>query len=127
MLTYLSKAFDCKAHDLLIAKLGTYDFSDTALHYVCLHLSNRKQCVCINNAYINYQKIISSVPQGSMLGPIFFNLTVNDLFFFVSDVSLYNFADDSTLSAFVKTILELTDILQSGSKIVIDWFKNKKQ
>ena len=74
--------------------------------------------------YSNYQKIISSVPQESILGPIFFNLSINDLFFFVSDVSLHNFADDNTISAFAETTLELIDILQSGSEIVINWFKN---
>ena len=126
MLTDLSKAFDCIAHDLLIAKLAAYGFSDTALRYIYSYLSNRKQCVRINNTYSNYQKIISRVSQGSILGPIFFNLSMNDLLFFVSDVSLHNFADDNTLSAFAETILELIDILQSGSEIVIDWFKNNK-
>ena len=123
MLTDLSKAFDCIAHDLLIAKLVAYGFSDTALRYVYSYLSNQKQCVRINNMYSNYQKIISGVPQGSISGPIVFNLSINDLFFFVSDVSLHNFADTS---AFAETILELTDVLQSGSEIVIDWFKNNK-
>ena len=41
-------------------------------------------------------------------------------------MSLHNFADGNTLYAFAKTILELIDILQSGSEIVIDWFKNNK-
>ena len=126
VLTDLSKAFDCLAHDLLIAKLVAYGFSDTALRYIYWYLSNRKQCVRINNKFSNYQKIISGVPQGSILGPIFFNLSTNDIFFFVSDVSLHNFADDNTLSAFAEKILELIDILQSGSEIVIDWFKNNK-
>ena len=125
VLTGPSKGFDCIAHDLLIAKLAAYGFSDTALGYVYSYLSNRKQCVRINNMYSNYQKIISGVAQGSILGSIFFNLSINDLFFFVSEVSLYNFTDDNTLSAFAKTILELINVLQSGSEI-IDWFKNNK-
>ena len=126
VLTDLYKAFDCIAHDLLIAKLVACGFSDTALRYIYSYLSNRKQCVRINNTFSNYQKIISGVPQGSILGPIFFNLSINALFFFVSDISLHNFADDNTLSAFAETILELIDILQSGSEIVSDWFKNNK-
>ena len=126
MITDLSKAFHCIAHNLLIAKFAAYDFSNTALRYVYSYLYNRKQCVRINNAYSNYQKIISGVPQGSIFGPIFFKLSINDLFFFVFEVSLHNFADDNTLSAFAETILELIDILQSGSEIVIDWFKNNK-
>ena len=126
VLTDLPKAFDWTAYDLLIAKLAAYGFSDTALRYVYSYLSNRKQYVRINNTYSNYQKIKSGVPQGSILGPIFFNLSINDLFFFVSDVSLQNFADDNTLSAFAETILEMIDVLQSGSEIIIDWFKNNK-
>ena len=131
MLTDLSKAFDCITHDLYIAKLAAYGFSDTALRCIYSYLINRKQCVCnisnINNTYSNHQKIIIlGVPQGSILGPIFFNLSINDLFFFVSDVSLQNFANDNTLSAFAETILEMIDVLQSGSEIIIDWFKNNK-
>ena len=49
VLTDLFKAFDCIAHDLLIAKLAAYGFSETALRYVYFYLSNRKQCVRINN------------------------------------------------------------------------------
>ena len=56
----------------------------------------------------NYQKIISGVPQGSILGSIFFNPSINNGFFFLSDNLLQNFAD------------ELIAILQSGSKIVND-------
>ena len=55
-----------------------------------------------------------------------FYISKNDLFFIVSDVSLHNFSIHNTLSAFTKTILRLIDILQSGSGIVIDWFKNNK-
>ena len=63
VLTDMSKAFDCIARDLLIAKLAAYCFSDTALRYVYSYLSNCKQCVYINNTYSNYQKIIFGLPQ----------------------------------------------------------------
>ena len=96
------------------------------LRYVYPYLRNRKQCVRINNTYSNYQKIISGVPQGSILRPIFPNLSVNDLFFFLSGVSIHNFANDNALSAFAKTISALIDLLQSGPEIVIDWFTNNK-
>ena len=81
VLTDLPKAFDWIPHDPLIGKFVAYGFSDTALRYVYSYQSNRKQCVRINNAYRNYQKIVSGVPQGSILGSIFFNLSINDSFF----------------------------------------------
>ena len=87
------KAFNCMVHDdVLIAKLVAYGSSDTALHYVYSYLSNQKQCVSINNTYSNYQKIISSVPQGSILGSIFFNVSIYDFSFLAFDVSLHKFA-----------------------------------
>ena len=126
VLTDLCKVFDCIAHDFFLAKLASYSFSDTALRFVNSYLSNRKQCVRIHTTYSNYQKIISGVPRGSILGSIFSNLSINDPLFFVFDVSLHNFADDNTLSVFAETILELIDILQPGSEKFIGWFKNNK-
>ena len=63
------------------------------------YLKVRKQSVKINNTYSGYNDFISSVPQGSMFGPILFNLSINDLFFFIEIASMRNFADDNTLSA----------------------------
>ena len=71
VLTDLSKAFNCIAQDLLIAKLEAHGFSKSALRYVYSYLKNRKQCVRKNNTYSNCQKIISDVPQGSILGSFF--------------------------------------------------------
>ena len=122
----LSKAFDCIPHDLIIAKLSAYNFSDEALSWIYSYLTNRRQCVRINNTHSQLETIISGVPQGSILGPILFNLSINDLFFFVVLASLYNFADDNTLSAFATTVSGLIKILESESEVVIDWFKINK-
>ena len=59
-------------------------------------------------------------------GPILFNFLINDLFFFVSNASIYNFADGNSLSAAVKTVTELKNTLQSNSEVIINWFKNNK-
>ena len=94
VLTDLFKAFDSIPHDLLIAKLAAYDLSEEALMYILSYLSNRKQCVRINDTYSEFENIITGVPQGSILGPLSFNLSINDLFFFILIASVHNFADD---------------------------------
>ena len=118
----LSKAFDCIPHDLIIAKLAAYGFKRETLRLIYSYLKGRKQCVKINNTYSDYNEIISGIPQGSILGPVFFNLSTNDLFFFIEKASMHNFADDNTLSAWGETVSKLIDTLESESNIAIDWF-----
>ena len=100
----LSKEFDCISHDLIIAKLAAYDVDDTALKLIFSYLKNRKQCVRINNTYSNFENIITGVPQGSIVGPLLFDFSINDLFFFFESSSIHNFADDNTLSAWANII-----------------------
>ena len=63
----LSKAFDCISHDLLIAKLHAYGFSFERLTFLNSYLRNRKQYVKINKICSDFLKILSGVPQGSIL------------------------------------------------------------
>ena len=67
----LSKAFDCIPHDLLLAKLHAYGFSIDATTYLYSYLKRRKQGVKINDTESLYEILLSGVPQGSILGPIF--------------------------------------------------------
>ena len=55
-----------------------------------------------------------------------FNLSINDLFFFIEIDSIYNFADDNTISAWGETISKLIDTLESESNVAIDWFTKNK-
>ena len=76
----LSKAFDCISHDLIIAKLAAYGLDDTALQLIFSYLKNRKQCARINNTYSNFENIITGAPQGSIVGPLLFDFSINDIF-----------------------------------------------
>ena len=67
VITDLSKAFDCILHDLLIAKFEAYGLGEKALSYIFLYLTNQNQCVHINDQNSDFQKIISVVPQGSII------------------------------------------------------------
>ena len=72
VLVDLSKAFDCIPHDLLIAKLYAYGFSEKSAVFLYSYLKRRKQNVKIDDIPSTFQSLISSVPQGSILGPILF-------------------------------------------------------
>ena len=122
----LSEAFDCVPHDLLIAKLEAYGFNENLLAYLHSYLSNRKQCVRINNVTSDFKIIISGVPQGSIVGPILFNCFFNDFFYFTEKATVHNFADDNTLSMFEETIQNLIALLETESNTDIEWFQNNK-
>ena len=79
-LTDLSKTFDCLDHESLTAKLNAHGFTLPALKLIQNYQSNRKQRTKINSSYSERLEIISGVPQGSILGPLIFNIFLVDLF-----------------------------------------------
>ena len=107
---------------MIITKLEAYGIERENLRLIYSYLKGWKKFVKINNTYSDYNEIISGVPQGSILGPILFNFSINDLFFFIEVASMHNFSDDNTLSARGETVSKLIETLESESNIAIDWF-----
>ena len=120
----LSKAFDCIRHDLLIAKLHAYGFSRDALLLVHSYLENRQQRVKINGSFSSYKHLQLGVPQGSVLGPLFFNIYINDLLLSIQETDICNYADDTTIYTCDTRLENVVSRLENDSKIIIEWFRN---
>ena len=118
----LSKAFDSLKHELLIAKLDAYGFNENTIRLVYSYLTNREQSVKVKDFLSALKHLLSGVPQGSILGPIVFNIFINDLFYFVGEDNLHKFADNNTVSGNALSLNELIQELQTLTESTISWF-----
>ena len=118
----LSKAFDKINHDLLIAKLRAYGFSNNALLFMFSYLKNRSQRVSINSSFSIWEEITAGVAQGSLLGPLLSNIFLNDIFYLKNRSSLSQYADDNVLYAFGYNLEEVKQNLSQDPLKLSEWY-----
>ena len=100
----LSKAFDTLNKDILIDKLFRYGIRGIPNNWIKSYLTDRSQMTIIIDILSGKSPINIGVPQGSILGPIFFLLYINDLPNFDPEIFTLMFADDSSLFFYTNLI-----------------------
>ena len=93
----MPKTYDCLHHDLLIVKLEAHGLDNGSLNLLLDYLRFKKQWTKVSSAYSKWSKITRGIPKGSILGSIFFNIFINDIFMIIEQSDICNFADDNTL------------------------------
>ena len=93
----LSKAFDCLNFDIFLSKLEYYGVDGTPLALIKSYLSNRYQYVQFENCKSELLEVKTGIPQGSILGPLFFSVLINDIVKSSSKLSFLMYADDTTI------------------------------
>ena len=107
----LSKAYDCLSHDLLIAKLEAYGLDVGSLNFLLDYLSLRKHRTKVGSSYSKWSEICRGISQGSILGPLLFNIFIKDIFLFVEKSEICNFAVDNTVYSRGKDLLKIKEYL----------------
>jgi len=117
-----AKAFDKVDHRMLIEKLRLYGFSPQLVKWIESFLVERSQKVVVDGKHSYLAKIISGVPQGTVLGPILFILFINDLESCVKSSKVRFFADDTRVCKQISSEADTCELQEDLDSIIL-WSK----
>ena len=125
ILTDLSKVFGCICPDLLVAKLHGYGLSLPALKRIEDYIFNRKQRTKIESSYSTWENS-TGAPRRSILGSLFFNIFLCDLFLEHENYCYVDYADDTTPYIVANNITEVLKKLTNITQNLFTWFANNQ-
>ena len=113
----LKKTFDTLDHKILLSKMEKYGISGNCYHWFQSYLSERLQCVHINDYTSDWLPIKTGIPQGSVLGPLLFLIYINNLKDVTSHSDVFLFTDDTNITSRSSSI----EIFQNDLTNVANW------
>lgn len=121
----LSKAFDRISHEHLLAKLSILGVAGTMLRWFRSYVSDRYQVVRYSGLKSTAFPVLSGVPQGSLLGPLLFNIYINDMVFVIRHSKILLFADDAKIYKEITSEFDCIS-LQADLNSVLLWCSSNK-
>ena len=121
----LSAAFDLVDPAILIQKLRIYGLEDDFLSWISSYLTDRYQAVWLDHVLSDFGHCEVGVPQGSILGPLFFLISFSDLPH-VLESNVDNYADDTTVTYTAKTVEEIGSKLSQDCSKISEWMRMNK-
>jgi len=122
----LQKCFDVLDRNILLKKLEHYGIKNVALKWFSDYFEGRLQYVEIDSNHSTLLHSTLGVIQGSILGPIFSNLYLNDLYKILKKMLLFSFADDSKLTYSDKSLENLISVANSEFRLVAQWMRSNR-